>query len=51
MYGQLIGGGANGLEAVFKLTPSGNSWNYMDLYDVDDVHGADPFGDVLEMSS
>jgi hypothetical protein len=47
LYGQLIGGGANGWGAVFKLSQSGNDWVYTVLHDFNNTDGGDPFGDVL----
>jgi uncharacterized repeat protein (TIGR03803 family) len=47
LYGQLFGGGGHGVGAVFKLTHSGNSWDYMILHQFRENQGADPFGDVL----
>ena len=48
LYGTTLGGGANSLGTVFKLTHSGNDWVYSDLYDFSaGADGCEPNGGVV----
>lgn len=47
LYGTTYGGGAYGLGAVFKLTPSGSGWSYTSLHDFSGyADGEFPVGNV-----
>ena len=48
LYGTTVSDGVYGAGNVFKSTPSGGGWTYMDLYDfTGGSHGANPFGSLV----
>lgn len=48
LYGTTVSDGVYGAGNVFKLTPSGGGWTYMDLYDfTGGSDGANPFGSLV----
>jgi len=47
LYGTAQSGGTGGVGAVFKLSPSGGSWNYTSLHDFTFSTGGYPLGNVI----
>ncbi len=48
LYGSLVGGGAYGNGAVYKLTPSGSGWTESVLYDFPNFSdGSRPYGGLI----
>ncbi len=48
LYGAAVGGGANCLGYIFKLSPSNGSWTFTDLHDFTDGNdGANPYGSLV----
>lgn len=47
LYGTTYEGGASGLGAVFKLTPTGGGWTYTSLHDFTGADGAFPESDLI----
>ena len=47
LYGTAQSGGTGGVGAVFRLSPSGGSWNYTSLHDFTFSTGGYPLGNVI----